>query len=215
VPGSAEVKSALVVGLIALSAAAGPSPTGRASEPTIRVVDRASLDQLIQPGSLPRFGSVKGIWRIDVDLPRNLAVRHFSIEGYDPVVLHLADGRCFKVQMDSGGEHLTSARIDRTECAPDERRVDPWPPARPRAGMRHLGRARDLDLWFDRRTGSTFFVQAVHQDRPPVMSTSMRIAAAGALGSVDVPMTELTLVGYVGRQLTIATVMLYLPEVSP
>jgi hypothetical protein len=39
----------------------------------------------------------------------------------------------------------------------------------------------------------------------------MDVLGVGAMASPDAPMTEVTLVGYLGRQLTLATVMLYYP----
>ena len=48
-------------------------------------------------------------------------------------------------------------------------------------------------------------------DAHPVLTTSMRVIAVGALGSPDAPITEVSLVGYVHDQLVAATVMLILP----
>ena len=48
-------------------------------------------------------------------------------------------------------------------------------------------------------------------DAHPVLTTSMRVIDVGGLGSLDAPMTEVPLVGYVHDQLVAATIILILP----
>lgn len=207
------MKAVWIVAALALPATAQP-PQRPVDEPKIRIVDRTTLDGIIRPGTLPKFGSLQIFWRIDVDVPPHAAVKSFWMPGYAPVVLQVTDGRCFQVDMDSGGSRLKSAGIVRVSCPPEQKIESPWPTPVPRPGMRYVGRAWDLDAWTEKRTGMTFLFQAEHQNRPPVAATSMRVLAIGALGLPDAPVTEVTLAGYIGRQLTLATISLYVPEVS-
>lgn len=182
--------------------------------PVLRTPDPRSLDKVISFGPPdPKLGKTRGeiFWRIDVDLPRHTSIKRVQIPGYAPVILELNDGRCFQIDMESGGSKLTSDRIGKVDCPPEQKEESPWTAPILRPGMTYVGRGWDLDAWTDRKSGITSIFQAKHQDAPPMLTTNMRVLALGGLGGPDFPATEVTLVGYVGRQLTLATVMLYYP----
>ena len=67
-----------------------------------------------------------------------------------------------------------------------------------------------MSAWEDKHGRTMLFLDREPQ-RPALLTTSMKVIAVGALGSPDTPATETTLVGYLGRQLTAVTVMLYYP----
>jgi hypothetical protein len=77
--------------------------------------------------------------------------------------------------------------------------------------MRYVCRAWDLSAWTDSGTGKTMLFLDPNPQRPPLLTTSMRVLAVGGMGSPDTPATEVTVVGYIGPQLTLATVMLHYP----
>jgi hypothetical protein len=204
------MRRVLFVAVLASLSAATITTRG---EPVARIADPISLEPVIHFRSPdPPLRGTRGgeiWWRANVDLPRHASLDGVKVLGYDPVFLNFKDGRCFKIQLDGNFKTLTKAQVSQAECPP-ERTVDsPWPVPRPRPGVGYIGRSWDLDAWFDKRTGKTALTRANHQDRPPVLTADMRVIGFGAMGAPDAPMTEVTLVGYVGRQLTLATVMLF------
>jgi len=195
--------AALLVG------AASPSP--KAGEPIVRIGNAKSLVSVIRfgPGDprLAPLGPGEILWRINVDAPRNAPFDRAELFGYAPVNLHFRNGRCFQVQMDNGGKELRSAPVneDCTSQAP----YRPLPEPLRRPGMTYVGKTWDLSAWKDEASGKTMLYLDRDPERPPLLTTSMRVLGVGGIGSPDTPMTEVTLVGYVGKQLTLATVMLY------
>jgi hypothetical protein len=147
-------------------------------------------------------------WRADVDLPAGTKVSRVSVLGYAPVVLRLSDGRCFKIEFPGRQPNMDEATMNEVGC--EVMQPSDAPQSRPsRPGLRYLGKTWDLEAWSNPRTGKTMLFLNREPTRPPLLTTSMRVLGFGGLGSPDTPATEITLVGYVGRQLTLATVMLY------
>jgi hypothetical protein len=202
-------RALLAVAVLTSPAVAKPSLL---KAPVARIADPASLKDIIHFGepdpALPMNRSGEVWWRADVDLPPGVSLRGVEVMGYDPIFLRLSDGRCFKIELDGNVNKLTRAAVAQSECQPERKIDSPWPAALPRSGMHYVGRAWDLDAWTDPRTGKTIVVEAKHQDAP-LLTADMRVIAVGAMGAPDAPMTEVTFVGYIGRQLTIATAMLY------
>jgi hypothetical protein len=195
----------------ALCLAAAPANARPTAAPTVRIGDTASLAALIQfgPPVLPgarRAGEV--YWRVDVDLPRGASVRRISLPGYAPVFLALRDGRCFRVELNSSGNSV-EPRIAPGDCPPAPGAAAP--PATPLPGLSYVGTAWDIGAWRDKASGKTVLIGRRDAGRRILLTTKMRVLAVGGIGTPDAPMTEVSLVGYVGRQLTIATVILYLP----
>jgi hypothetical protein len=204
------MRSALALAALAVAPAVAPLSTS----PTITVDDPRSLSTVITPAVLPRFGGLQIFWRINIGLPPRSTVKRIRMSGYAPVILQMADNHCFQIGMGSNGSKLTSSEIIPIPCPPERDINSPRPAPKPHPTMRYIGRSWDLDAWTDKATGETLLFQGGHEDRGPVLKTSMRVLAIGALALPDAPVTELTLAGYVGRQLTLATVVLNLPEPS-
>ena len=78
-----------------------------------------------------------------------------------------------------------------------------------RPSMRYVGRAWDLSAWTDPKTQKAILFLDREPQRPPLVTTDMRILAVGGIGCPDCPSTEVKLVGCLGRRLTLATVMLH------
>jgi hypothetical protein len=207
------MKTSLIGAAIAFFASASALSRSTESVPSAKIDDPNTLATIIQFG--PPDQKLHGLragdiwWRAGVDLPANISIDHIQIVGYDPVILHLKDGRCFKIDLDGDIKKLTKAQVSKTDCAPEEHDLSPWPAPVPRPGMRYVGRGWNLDAWVDEQTSKSIVTLAGHSDQPPLLTTSMHVLAIGGLGAPDAPATEVTLVGYVGRQLSIATVMLY------
>ena len=197
-----------IAGLCLAAAPASPKP---AAAPTVRIGDTASLSDLIRfgPPVLPGARTAGEIyWRVDVDLPRGASVRRMSLPGYAPVFLALRDGRCFKVELNSSGNSVEPA-IAPTDCRPLPAAATA--PAPPRSGLSYVGNAWDIGAWRDKASGRTLLIGQRDAGHRILLTTKMRVLAVGGIGAPDAPMTEVSLVGYFGRQLTIATVMLYVP----
>ena len=200
------------VGVIAFLLSAAASAHNDRSVPAVRPVDPKSLGDFVtfaQPD--PRLQGLPGgelFWAIDVDLPAKAVVDRVDINGYAPVDLHLKDGRCFRIEMESGGSRLTSTAINPV-CSPSEA-APPLAALEQRPGMRLVGRTWGMSAWEDKHGRTMLFLDREPQ-RPALLTTSIKVIAVGALGSPDTPATETTLVGYLGRQLTAVTVMLYYP----
>jgi hypothetical protein len=192
------------------------APASASETPTIRLVDPKSVAGVIAFAAADPKLQLKTAkagevwWRADVDLPRGASVKAIDMAGYAPVTLRLADGRCFEVGFEGRQPKMDQASIAEVDCATNPpRAVEPSAP--PRSGLRFIGKTWNLGAWADPATGKSIVVRSDQPAAQPVLTTSMRVIAVGGLGSPDAPMTELTLAGYVGRQLTLVTVMLYLP----
>ena len=208
------MQRAVVLAALAFAPAAPPPSPVEVAVPTISVDDPRSLGTVITPGVLPKFGGLQIFWRINIGLPPRSTVKRIRMFGYAPAILQMTNNHCFQIGMASNGSQLTSSEIIGIPCPPERQINNAWPVPKPHPRMRYIGRSWDLDAWTNRATGETVLFQAGHEDRGPVLKTTMRVLAIGALGAPDAPVTEVTLAGYIGRQLTLATVMLNLPEPS-
>jgi hypothetical protein len=184
--------------------------------PTVTIGDPTTLSGLIsfpRPPASKGYGSSEILWRADIHLPKRLSIVRAYMTGYAPIFLAAKDGRCFKLDFNGAGQRLTKVDLLPAICRPTSS-VDAFrataPPA-PRAGLAFAGRAWNLIAWTDNRSGNTMFVQEGDRDARPVITTSIRLIAIGAMGSPDAPLTEMSLVGYVHGQLVASTVMLTLP----
>lgn len=182
--------------------------------PSVRIADPRSLKSAIQfaPPN-PKLHGLPGgeiYWRVNIDLPSNAAVERIGMRGYDPVFLQLKDSRCFKIDLQSYIRRVTKAQIDQIDCHAFDNNVEPSPTPT-RKGLRFIGTAWDLYAWKDPRSRKTIVVPTGQPNADPLLTTNMDVLGVGAMASPDAPMTEVTLVGYLGRQLTLATVMLYYP----
>jgi hypothetical protein len=183
------------------------------SEPHVRLGDVASLSSVISFGAPDPFLHFdKGgelWWRVDVDLQPKTALKNVRVFGYAPVDLQLNDGRCFQVGFEGKQPQMDEVSLRPTDCREaGPIRAPASPPPQP--GAQFLGKSWDLDAW-EEHNGKTVLVQSRNGHARTVLTTSMKVLAFGALGSPDTPMTEVTLAGYVGKQLTLATVMLFIP----
>ncbi|MGZ2412648.1 uncharacterized protein DUF4440 [Sphingomonas sp. F9_3S_D5_B_2] len=190
-------------------------PATSSSTPTLRLIDPAALTSIMTfAPPEPRLHMASGgeiWWRADVDLPATMKLNQVIIAGYAPVTLKMADGTCFKVEFTGPQPKMDEAVVSKSECpAPPGRTAAAAGPP-PRSGVRYMGKAWDLDIWNDPARSETLLTQVREGRSRTVLTTRMRVLAVGAMGSPDTPMTEVTLAGYVGRQLTLATVMLYIP----
>jgi hypothetical protein len=198
----------------ALCFAFQPAMAAPLGTPVIRIADPNSLKRAIQfaPPN-PKLHGLPGgeiYWRVNIDLPPHTAVERIGMRGYDPVYLQLTDGGCFKIDLQSYIRRLTKLQIDQIDCRAFDSNAEPSPTPT-QHGLRFVGRAWDLCAWEDLRSRKTILVPSGHADAAPLLTTSMHTLGVGAMGAPDAPMTEVTLAGYVGRQLTLATVMLYYP----
>lgn len=190
------------------------APASASSNPTIRLSDPELLNSAITFGPPdPKLGAKVGgeiWWRADVDLPPKVKVGRVFMHGYAPVFLELSDGRCFKVDFPGRQPKMDEAIIGEASCeAAGPSDAPPSELSRP--GLRYVGKSWDIDAWRDPATGKTSLFLTRDPKRPPLLTTGMRVVGFGGLGSPDTPMTEVTLVGYIGSQLTLVTMALYYP----
>lgn len=197
----------------ALAWAIPTNAAGAVADPVVRIDDIKPLQRMIHFGrpdpALKGLPAGEILWRINVDLPSRVSLGRVEMLGYAPINLHFTDGRCFELGMDSGGRVLRAAPLAKHCVSQAPARSLPEP--LPRPGMRYVGRAWDLSAWTDKASGKTMLFRDREPQREPVLTTSIKVLGVGGIASPDTPMTEVSLVGYVGRQLTVATVMLYLP----
>jgi hypothetical protein len=202
----------LLAAFVALLLGATAAPSSDA--PVVRISDPKSLATVVRFGPPnPNLHGLPGgeiYWRINIDLPSHTPVEKVGMRGYDPVFLQLKDGRCFKIDLQSYIRRITKAQIDQIDCKAFDSNVEPSPTPTQK-GLRFIGSAWDLYAWEDLRNRKTIFVPTGQPNGAPLLTTNMDVLGVGAMASPDAPMTEVTLVGYVGRQLTLATVMLYYP----
>jgi hypothetical protein len=193
-----------------LSLAAAPAQHG---QPTVRIADPKSLDDVIRLDHFPASegGKSRGdvYWRLNIDLPPHASIDRVELIGLMPPVLRLKDGRCFdiKFDMDPNAEfHLKDAAAERIDCpaARPDTTVD-FPPLQ-RPGMTFIARAFDLDAYADRKTGETMLFEDRQKSPVPLLTTSMRVIGASGMGCPDCGATSVRLLGYVKRQLTLADV---------
>jgi hypothetical protein len=184
------------------------------TDPTVRIGDPKSLENVVHFGPPdPRLKSSKAgeiFWRVDVDLPPNVRVERIAMRGYAAANLHLTDGRCFQVAFIGRQPEMDEVTIAPDDCGADQRVASPdsRPPA---AGWHHVGRAWDLDAWSSPNGSEAVLTRTHAPNLPPPLKADMRLLAVGGMGAPDAPLTEVTLAGVIGRQLTLATVMLFLP----
>jgi hypothetical protein len=186
----------------------GAAPQALAQAPVVRIADPQSLQSVITFGSLAGESRGTVYWKADIALPPRGSIDRAAIIGLSPAILRLKDGRCFKVETATDPNaryHLSSVRSLAMDCPP-ERHIDTSSAVPPHAGMRYVGRAFDIDAWTDPHTGITSLNQVGKQGHAPLLTTGMRIVALGGLGSPDAGATEIRLLGYVGRQLTLAEI---------
>lgn len=186
--------------------------------PTVSIADPETLSGVIllapPPQSLGAYGRSKILWRADIHLPEGLSITRADMSGYAPIFLTSQSGRCFKLDFNGAGQVLTKVDLLPDVCWPGRPAgaSPPLPaPSPPRAGLVYAGRAWNLIAWTDPRIGETTLIPEGEHHAHPVLTTNMRVIAAGGLGSPDAPMTQVSLVGYVRDQLVATTVMLILP----
>lgn len=205
------MRRAFFLAAVALVPPAGASTKHTETTAVLSIADRKTLNAVIQFGPPdPKLGGWQTgeiYWRINVDL-RRAALDRVELLGYAPVNLRLKDGRCFKIDMDSGGSELRSAHV--SEGCSSQAPLSPPPQPLARPGMHYVGQAWDLSAWSDARGRTMLFLDREPR-RAPLLTTTMRVLAVGGMGCPDCPATEVTLAGYVGNQLTLATVMLHYP----
>jgi hypothetical protein len=212
VNGGGFVRLACVAATAALSLAAGPAAQG-GKAPVVGIADPQSLNSMVTFGTLPpqAGGGTRGSvhWRLDIALPPHTLLDRADVHFSEPPVLHLSDGRCFRIAVDANWSarfHLKGVSTTQIDCPvppsvddPDRKPID-------RAGMRYVGRAFDLDAYVDAKSGQTLLFQTGQQDSVPLLSTRIHVLALGAMGCPDCGATDLRLLGTIGGRLVLAEI---------
>src|SRR5690242_18507071 len=202
---------------IAIAAVAISAPLfgqSNAPAPTLSIADPSTLSRTISfaapEPALRNLGSSKVLWRVNVSLPDHSSLKRAYMMGYAPIVIELKDDRCFSVDFNGASDKLTKVSLSRTTCSQDDRTKTASPaPSKP--WLRYIGKAWNLNAWTDAQTGQTMLIPDQGANGRPVLTTSMHVIAVGGMGAPDAPMTEVSLVGYIDKQLVLSTVMLILP----
>jgi hypothetical protein len=208
------LRRALVFAAAAFLVGAAPRAPS-SSSPAVTIADPKSLAPFFAFGSLPpkAGGATRGAvhWRIDIALPPHAVLDHADVQFARPPVLHLKDGRCFRIDIDQDWTarfHLSGARTTQIVCPVSRNPNDPDLKPISRAGMQYMDRAWDIDAYAEARSGRTLFFQTGQKDAVPLLSTGMHVLALGAMGCPDCGATDLRLLGTVDGRLVLAGVQL-------
>lgn len=147
---------------------------------------------------------VVGVFQI-AETPKRHVVAAWS-PGFMPVTLSFDDGTCYALRADYIGGTMSNGRLDRTSCdarAPADQSSGPTPP--PGRKLRWIGGAWGHDAWVDDRAGKTIVTAPSAATFRPLFTVDMPTSHIMAMAGPDYPGGNITLVGRIGKRLTVMT----------
>ena len=197
-----------------LSAATITTPVRAApvDAPTLRQIDSRPLGRLIQ--FAPSYQSAGDrftpeiYWALQIDLPKGTKLDRVDMLGYSPVILHLNDGRCFMIGLNSSGNHLNGTSVAEQPCERFRARFDEPRTTPPGKRLRYVSKVWTMDAWYDPRRKRAVIYSRARPDKPttPVLFASMKLLGAGGIGGPDTPQVEMSLIGMARGRLILVTV---------
>ena len=185
----------------------GVAPSPEPGAPALTRLDDATLQPLfrIDP-AYPRaaMASAKVVGAFAVAEPRGTHLVTAWAPGFLPVTLSFSDGRCFALGADYTGGRLANGRLARVACI-DRPRPEPSPAPPPGRLLRLVGAAWGYGAWTDMRAETTVVTAPNATTFQPLFTARMATDAIAAMNGPDWPGGNITLVGRIGRRLTVVT----------